>query len=132
LSIYGIEVLARLNETIVAIEDAYHEYQFNVVAQHLYRFVWTDYCDRFVEAAKTEIFGPNEAKKHAALAVMDYVLSAVLRLLHPFMPHILKSFGLCSDSAKAQFNSRRCRTKCGSGIVILHPRDELCRLFTIL
>ena len=88
LSIYGIEVLARLNETIVAIEDAYHEYQFNVVAQHLYRFVWTDYCDRFVEAAKTEIFGPNEAKKHAALAVMDYVLSAVLRLLHPFMPHI--------------------------------------------
>src|SRR5256886_2078875 len=88
LSIYGIEVLARSNETIVAIEDAYHEYQFNVVAQHLYRFVWTDYCDRFVEAAKTEIFGPNEAKKHAALAVMDYVLSAVLRLLHPFMPHI--------------------------------------------
>ncbi|PYL75944.1 MAG: hypothetical protein DMF26_07280 [Verrucomicrobia bacterium] len=88
LSINGIEVLARLNETIVAIEDAYREYQFNVVAQHLYRFVWTDYCDRFVEAAKTEIFGPNEAKKHAALAVMDYVLSAVLRLLHPFMPHI--------------------------------------------
>jgi valyl-tRNA synthetase len=88
LSIYGIEVLARLNETIVAIEAAYREYQFNVVAQHLYRFVWTDYCDRFVEAAKTEIFGPNEAKKHAALAVMDYVLSAVLRLLHPFMPHI--------------------------------------------
>jgi len=88
LSIYGIEVLARLNETIVVIEDAYREYQFNVVAQYLYRFVWTDYCDRFVEAAKTEIFGSNEAKKHAALAVMDYVLSAVLRLLHPFMPHI--------------------------------------------
>ncbi|HXQ02276.1 MAG TPA: class I tRNA ligase family protein, partial [Candidatus Udaeobacter sp.] len=46
------------------------------------------YCDWFVEAAKTEIFGSDEAKKKSALAVMDFVLSAILRLLHPFMPHI--------------------------------------------
>src|SRR5207248_391188 len=88
LSIFAIEVLARLNETIDAIEAAYREYQFNMVAQRLYDFVWSDYCDWFVEAAKTDIFGENEAKKKSALAVMDLVLSAVLRLLHPFMPHI--------------------------------------------
>jgi len=88
LSIFAIEVLARLNETIDAIEAAYREYQFNIVAQRLYDFVWSDYCDWFVEAAKTDIFGEDEAKKKSALAVMDYVLSAVLQLLHPFMPHI--------------------------------------------
>jgi valyl-tRNA synthetase len=88
LSIYALELLTRLNETIDAIEAAYHEYQFNTVAQRLYDFVWSDYCDWFVEAAKTEIFGSDEAKKKSALAVMDYVLSAILRLLHPFMPHI--------------------------------------------
>jgi valyl-tRNA synthetase len=88
LSIYAIEVLARLNETIDAIESAYREYQFNMVAQHLYNFVWSDYCDWFVEAAKTDIFGTDEAKKKSALAVMDFVLSATLRLLHPFMPHL--------------------------------------------
>jgi valyl-tRNA synthetase len=88
LSIYALELLARLNETIDAIEAAYGEYQFNTVAQRLYDFVWSDYCDWFVEAAKTEIFGSDEAKKKSALAVMDLVLSAVLRLLHPFMPHI--------------------------------------------
>jgi len=87
-SIYAIEVLARLSETIDAIEAAYREYQFNTVAQRLYDFIWSDYCDWFVEAAKTEIFGEDEAKKKSALAVMDYVLSAVLQLLHPFMPHI--------------------------------------------
>ncbi|PYL64764.1 MAG: valine--tRNA ligase, partial [Verrucomicrobia bacterium] len=54
----------------------------------LYEFVWSDYCDWFVEAAKTEIFGSDEAKKKSALAVMDLVLSAISRLLHPFMPHI--------------------------------------------
>jgi len=88
LSIYAIELLARLNETIDAIDAAYREYQFNVVAQRLYDFFWSDYCDWFVEAAKTDIFSDEEAKKKSALAVMDFVLSAFLRLLHPFMPHI--------------------------------------------
>jgi valyl-tRNA synthetase len=88
LSIYAVEVLARLNETIDAIEVAYREYQFNAVAQRLYDFVWSDYCDWFVEAAKTDIFGEDETKKKSALAVMDFVLSAAVRLLHPFMPHI--------------------------------------------
>jgi valyl-tRNA synthetase len=88
VSIYALEVLARLNETIDASEVAYREYHFNTVAQRLYDFIWSDYCDWFVEAAKTEIFSEDEAKKKSALAVMDYVLSAVLRLLHPFMPHI--------------------------------------------
>ncbi len=88
LSIFAVEVLARLNETIDAVETAYREYHFNMVAQHLYNFVWSDYCDWFVEAAKTDIFSEDEAKKRSALAVMDFVLSATLRLLHPFMPHL--------------------------------------------
>jgi valyl-tRNA synthetase len=88
LSIFAVEVLARLNETIDAIETAYREYQFNTVAQRLYDFVWSDYCDWFVEAAKTDIFGNDEANKKSTLAVMDFVLSATLRLLHPFTPHL--------------------------------------------
>ncbi|HJY54008.1 MAG TPA: valine--tRNA ligase, partial [Candidatus Udaeobacter sp.] len=88
LSIFAVEVLARLNETIDAIESAYREYHFNLVAQRLYDFVWRDYCDWFVEAAKTDIFSEDEAKKKSALAVMDLVLSATLRMLHPFMPHL--------------------------------------------
>jgi valyl-tRNA synthetase len=88
LSIYSVEVLAHLNETIVDVEEAYREYKFNEVAQRLYDFFWSDYCDWYVEAAKTEIFGDDAAKKQSALAVMDQILSAVVRLLHPFMPHI--------------------------------------------
>ncbi|HET9367547.1 MAG TPA: valine--tRNA ligase [Candidatus Udaeobacter sp.] len=102
LSIYALELLARLNETIDSIEAAYREYQFNTVAQRLYDFVWSDYCDWFVEAAKTEIFSEDEEKKESALAVMDFVLSATLRLLHPFMPHITEELwsllGLGKDS----------------------------------
>src|SRR5437660_5959238 len=88
LSIFAVEVLARLNETIDATEKGYREYEFNTVAQRLYDFIWSDYCDWFVEAAKTEIFIDDESKKKSALAVMDFVLSAMVRLLHSFMPHI--------------------------------------------
>ena len=88
LSIYAIEVLARLNETIDAVETAYQQYQFSSVAQRLYDFFWSDYCDWFVEASKSDIFSDDESRKKSALAVMDIVLSSVLRLLHPFMPFI--------------------------------------------
>lgn len=88
MSIYAVEVLARLNETIDAIEKGYSDYEFNQVAQRLYDFIWSDYCDWFVEAAKTDIFGDDDSKKKSTLAAMDYVFSAIARLLHPFMPHI--------------------------------------------
>jgi len=88
LSIYAIEVLARLNETVSAVDTAFREYHFNAVAQHLYDFFWSDYCDWYVEAAKTDIFAEDSSRKDSALAVMDFVLSASLRMLHPFMPHI--------------------------------------------
>jgi valyl-tRNA synthetase len=100
VSIYALELLARLNETIDAIEAAYREYQFNTVAQRFYDFVWSDYCDWFVEAAKTEIFSNDEAQKKSALAVMDFVLSAILRLLHPFMPHITEELWSLLDFGK--------------------------------
>jgi valyl-tRNA synthetase len=88
LSIYALEVLARFDELLVAIEAAFREYKFNEAAQRLYDFFWSDYCDWFIEAAKTEIFSEDEARKKSVLAVMDFVLSGFLRLLHPFMPHI--------------------------------------------
>ncbi|MFL6526834.1 MAG: valine--tRNA ligase [Chthoniobacterales bacterium] len=88
LSIYATEVLARLNETIAAVEEGYRSYEFNTIAQRVYDFFWSDYCDWFVEAAKTEIFGSDEIAKQRVLAIMDHVLSVVLRLLHPFMPHV--------------------------------------------
>src|SRR6266516_1144101 len=104
LSIYAVEVLARLNETIDAIDAGYRNYHFNAVAQRLYDFFWSDYCDRFVEAAKTEIFGNDAARKKSTLAVMDVVLSTFLRLLHPFMPHITEELwsvlGLGKDSIR--------------------------------
>ena len=109
LSIYSIEVLARFNELLGTTETAYREYKFNEVAQRLYDFFWSDYCDWFIEAAKTEIFGGDDARKNSVLAVMDFVLSGVLRLLHPFMPHITEELwavlGFGSGEGDMKLNS---------------------------
>jgi valyl-tRNA synthetase len=83
-----VEVLARFDELLVATENAYRGYKFNEVAQRLYDFFWGDYCDWFIEAAKTDIFSEDKARKASVLAVMDFALSGFLRVLHPFMPHI--------------------------------------------
>lgn len=88
LSIYSLEVLARFDELLKTTEAAYREYKFNEVAQRLYDFFWSDYCDWYIEVAKNDIFGTDEARKKSVLAVMDFVLSGFLRLLHPFMPHV--------------------------------------------
>src|SRR5439155_2483024 len=106
LSIYSLEVLARFSELLAATEAAYREYKFNEVAQRLYDFFWNDYCDWFIEAAKTEIFGNDEARKKSVLAVMDFVLSGFLRLLHPFMPHITEELWSVFGFGKQQAESK--------------------------
>jgi valyl-tRNA synthetase len=133
LSIYAVEVLARLNETIDAVEKAYHDYEFNTVAQRLYDFIWSDYCDWFVEAAKTDIFSEDESKKKSALAVMDYVLSAIVRLLHPFMPHITEELwsllGLGKDSIQFAPLPKKITLK---GINLPTKRRAAARLYDVV
>ncbi len=88
LSCYSTEILARLHTLIAEVDAAYGEYRFNEIGQRLYDFFWSDYCDWYVEAAKTEILGADGAAKASSLAVMDYILNRFLRLLAPFMPHL--------------------------------------------
>jgi valyl-tRNA synthetase len=86
LSIFSSDLLAKLDATIVRIDAAYAEYRFSEVAQALYDFVWGDFCDRFIEAAKSDFNHPG--RREGTLAAIDYVLKRVLLLLHPYAPFI--------------------------------------------
>jgi valyl-tRNA synthetase len=88
LSPYSTRILALLNRAIERVERGYRDYLFTDVAQTIYEFFWSDFCDCYLEAAKTELQSENPEVKAGCLWVLDHVLSAVLRLLHPFMPHI--------------------------------------------
>ncbi len=88
LSSYSLDILAKLDRLIAQVDAAYVEYRFNEVAQLLYDFFWSEYCDWYVEAAKSDIFSGDEAAKAGTLAVIDTVLARLLRLLQPLMPHL--------------------------------------------
>src|SRR5260221_734866 len=88
LSPYSTRILVLLNAVVDRIERGYSEYLFTDVAQAIYDFFCSDFCDCYLEAAKTELQSENLETRAGCLSVMDHVLSAVLRLLHPFMPHI--------------------------------------------
>ncbi len=82
------DIIAKLDQLIRQLDAAYDRYRFNEAAQLLYDFFWSEYCDWFVESAKGSLTSDDATARDATLAVMDTVLSNVLRLLHPFMPHI--------------------------------------------
>jgi len=86
---FSLHILGRLQELITATNAAYDAFRFSEIAQRLYDFFWNDYCDWYVEAAKSAFAeGRSAEQRNATLQTMDTVLSTVLRLLHPYMPHI--------------------------------------------
>ena len=85
---YSAHIITRLNEAISRIDTSYAEYLFTDVAQALYDFFWSEFCDRYLEAVKAELQSADADVRAGCLAVIDHVLSTVLKLLHPFMPHI--------------------------------------------
>jgi valyl-tRNA synthetase len=80
-------ILSRLERTRVSVSQALEEYRFNDAASELYRFVWNDFCDWYLELAKPRLAG-SDASAAAARGVLARVLGDALALLHPFTPYI--------------------------------------------
>ncbi len=81
-------ILHRLEEVKDEVESASLEYRFNDIAQSLYRFIWSEFCDWYVEMAKGDLYGEDEQAKDATRRVLLTVLSETMVLLHPVMPFV--------------------------------------------
>ena len=80
-------IIARLDETIKSTNEHLEKFSFHMATHDIYDFVWSEFCDWFIESSKVRIFADEESK-HQVLTVLDYVLFNILKLLHPFMPFI--------------------------------------------
>ena len=81
-------ILSRFNALAEGVTDALEKYELGMAVQKLYDFIWDVFCDWYIEIAKIRLNGSDEAAKQTVKAVLVYVMSNTLKLLHPFMPFI--------------------------------------------
>ena len=81
-------LMTELSRTVAETEKAIEAYRFNEAAGALYRFVWNNFCDWYLELSKPIFLGEDEAAKEETRRVTGYVLDRVFALLHPFMPFL--------------------------------------------
>ncbi|MBW2167646.1 MAG: valine--tRNA ligase [Deltaproteobacteria bacterium] len=81
-------ILSRLGQVSEDISQAIEDYRFNEAAGLCYQFVWHEFCDWYLEMAKQGLYGQDKAMKESSRAIVQEVLMASLKLLHPFMPYV--------------------------------------------
>ncbi|MEB3311206.1 MAG: valine--tRNA ligase [Snowella sp.] len=82
-------ILSRLNQVIKQTREYLENYGLGEAAKGLYEFIWGDFCDWYIELVKTRLWKDSgDASRFVAQQTLAQVLENILKLLHPFMPHI--------------------------------------------
>ena len=75
-------ILNRLNGVIKEVTKSMEKYEFNNAGAVLYGFIWDDFCDSYIEMSKFSL------DKVSTKSTLCYTISAILRMIHPFMPYV--------------------------------------------
>ncbi len=81
-------ILSKMNSVIADMTKNLEKYELGMAAAKIYDFIWSDFCDWYIEMVKSRLFGEDLEDKKTAERVLLLVLSNILKLLHPFMPFI--------------------------------------------
>lgn len=81
-------IISKANSLAKEVTENLNKYELGIAVQKLYDFIWDVYCDWYIEIAKIRLQGDDEKAKDNAKAVLVFVLTYILKLLHPFMPFI--------------------------------------------
>jgi len=81
-------IIYKLNKTIKEVTVNMEKYEMGIALSNLYDFVWSDFCDWYIELTKPVLYGEDDKKRQNTVSVLVYVLGEILKLLHPFVPFI--------------------------------------------
>ena len=88
LSIADKWILNKLNTTIESINENMEKYEFGVASTYMYNFIWNDFCSWYIELAKLGLNSDSDDIKNSTYDTLFYVLDAITKLIHPFMPFV--------------------------------------------
>ena len=81
-------IVNRLNQTIESVTNNLDKYELAIAGNDIMSFVWDDFCSMYIEFTKSALNSDDIALKHKTLDTLIYVLQAILKLLHPFIPFV--------------------------------------------
>ncbi len=81
-------IVSRLQASIRDVTLTLNKYEFGIACQLMYDFMWSDFCDWYIELVKPVLYSDDNAKKDDVVSVLVFVLENALKLLHPFIPFI--------------------------------------------
>ncbi len=81
-------ILSRYNSLVKEVTENLEKFELGIAVQKLYDFIWDEFCDWYIELAKSGLYGEDKDVKETKLYILNYVLANTMKLLHPFMPFI--------------------------------------------
>jgi valyl-tRNA synthetase len=85
-------IVSRMNYLIAEVTELFDSYQYGEAGRRIYDFLWSEFCDWYIEACKIRLYGEDTpealAAKSTAQATLVTTLEKALRLLHPYMPFV--------------------------------------------
>ncbi len=88
LSIEDKWILSKFNELTRLVTENLQKFEIGLAVSKLYDFIWDVFCDWYIELTKVRLNGNDEEAAKTVKAMLVYILSGTLKLLHPFMPFI--------------------------------------------
>ncbi len=81
-------IVSKLTSSASSLDQALSSYRFNDAASILYHFAWGEFCDWYIELSKPILNGDDPAAKAETQATTAWVLTQIVKLMHPLMPYI--------------------------------------------
>jgi valyl-tRNA synthetase (EC 6.1.1.9) len=81
-------IISKYNRLVEEVTDNLEKFELGIAVQKLYDFIWSEFCDWYIELTKPRLYSQDDTERETALYTLTYILSNTLKLLHPFMPFI--------------------------------------------